>query len=327
MDLVPIAGVSAQTLHVRVSPTIILEILEQFYLKKPDQGRIIGALLGNARALDDERLVGADPNAAVRRCIEVWGSFLVPHSESDTQVALDIDYFRQMRAVCLQDGSAGPSIDVVGWYTTGGIDNPTSMVIHEFFARQCGAPVDQIVCLFVRPDVREDLDGKRLIYPPLLQAYSGFASVLGRQNMSTDLEPVPLEVLPSEAERFMLDGVVRTLIARAGPNTTLGRMARSAPLGGATHELVNLTRSLRKMTDSLDIILEYVRDVLTGEHAGDPQVLEILSLLQSDLNECNDAALMRAVETNLKDQLMILYLSRLTSANLVLGERLLTLEK
>jgi translation initiation factor 3 subunit F len=327
MDLVPIAGVSGQTLVVRITPTIVLEVLEQFYSKKPEQERIIGALLGTVQVLDDEQQQSSDSQVAVRRCIQVWGSFLVPHSESDTEAALDIDYFRQMRAVCLQDGSAGNSIDVVGWYTTGGVDRPTSIVIHEFFARQCGAPVDQVACLLVRPNICEQPDGTEMVCPPHVQAYSGFASVLGQQNMSTDLEPVPLEVLPSATERLMVDGVVRTLVARASPNTALSRLSRLAPLAGASHELVNLTRSLRKIVDSLDILLEYVRDVLTGEHAGDPKVLEILSLLQADLIAYDDTALLQAVETNLKDQLMILYLSRLTSANLVLGERLLTLEK
>jgi len=50
-------------------------------------------------------------------------------------------------------------------------------------------------------------------------------------------------------------------------------------------------------------------------------------LVEAELSACGDDALMHALDTNLKDQLMTLYLSRLTSANLVLGERLLTLEK
>jgi translation initiation factor 3 subunit F len=327
MDLVPVAGVTGQTLQVHASPTVILEILEQFFLKKPGQERVIGALLGEVNVLDDEHSTSAGTDAAVRRQIEVWGSFYVPHSETDTEIALDIDYFGQMRALSLQDGSTGPTVDIIGWYTTGGIDKPTSIIIHEFFARQCNLPVDQVVCLLVRPDIRESNASKRVVHPPLIQAYSGFASVLGRQNMSTDLEPVPLEVTASDAEQLMLNGVVQALAAQSNVHSRFGRITRATALGGATHELVNLTRSLRKLVDALDTVLEYLRDVVSGEKAGDPAVLELLNLVEAELNACGDEALMHALDTNLKDQLMTLYLSRLTSANLVLGERLLTLEK
>lgn len=90
-----------------VHPTALFSILDHYLRRTDQQPRVIGTLLGTR------------PSPST---VNVTHAFAVLHSETEEQVAVDMDYHRSMFDMFVRgrgEGNKEP-IGIVGWYATGG---------------------------------------------------------------------------------------------------------------------------------------------------------------------------------------------------------------
>ncbi|KAK4536015.1 hypothetical protein CDCA_CDCA07G2040 [Cyanidium caldarium] len=321
MDCVSVLPSKPGLAWARISPTVVAEVLDHYTRRSPGQERVIGTLLGTVRWT--RRWGGAAAGGHAE--VDVCGSFAVPHVEDADEVALDVEYHQRMLSLVRSAGA--PGLEVVGWYCTGWVDHNNSAVIHEFYAHECGVGVDSVACLLVEPGVSGDAEGGDggTVRDPLVGVYTGVVSQLGGQSMSTDLTPVGHEVVPSSGERIVLDVLTKVLGSGAAAGEGDGSGPGRLQPPSALNELASLERSLRRLLDALDSVLEYVGDVISGDEIGDPQVGRLLLETCAAIPHLCGEAYDQSFQSSVKDYLVVLYLSKLTSANLVLSERLLTL--
>src|ERR1700753_49942 len=95
----------------------LFAILDHSLRRNPDQGRVIGTLLGT-RSEDGSE-------------VEIRSCYAVPHTENTEQVEVDMDYQKQMLALHTR---ANPREVLVGWYATSAELNTFSALIQNFYA-------------------------------------------------------------------------------------------------------------------------------------------------------------------------------------------------
>ncbi|KIJ69938.1 hypothetical protein HYDPIDRAFT_35388, partial [Hydnomerulius pinastri MD-312] len=122
---------SSLTIH----PTALLSILDHFLRRTESQHRVIGTLLGTRTPAPSS----PSSSATAGTVVNVTHAFAVLHSETEVQVAVDMEYHRAMYEMFLRGrGESVPSssnpqsttpalsstpskegLSIVGWYATG----------------------------------------------------------------------------------------------------------------------------------------------------------------------------------------------------------------
>ena len=118
-----------------MSPVVYASILAQHSRRHGGQGRVIGTLLGTV----------------VGTVVDITNCFPVPHNETEQIVAVDMEFHQTMMELHFQ---SNPKEVLVGWcvparrqmfhclrFATGSAITEHSMLIHEFYQRQCARPV------------------------------------------------------------------------------------------------------------------------------------------------------------------------------------------
>ncbi|KAH8071813.1 hypothetical protein JL720_11313 [Aureococcus anophagefferens] len=114
-----------------VHPIVVFGILDHYIRRQEGQERVIGTLLGH---LDEETGV-----------VEVSNAYAVPHTESGGEVAVGQAFNKSMFGLLSRVNSEER---VVGWYATGGggaVQDDGTALIHDFYSRECAAPVHVVV--------------------------------------------------------------------------------------------------------------------------------------------------------------------------------------
>ncbi|KAJ6539653.1 JAB1/Mov34/MPN/PAD-1 ubiquitin protease-domain-containing protein [Mycena capillaripes] len=104
---------------ITIHPVALFSILDHYLRRKDDQPRVIGTLLGT-RSPDNTQ-------------VHVRSSFAVLHSETDEQVAVDMEYHRTMYEL---HARVTPKETIVGWYSTGSNLNTYSALIQNFYSQE-----------------------------------------------------------------------------------------------------------------------------------------------------------------------------------------------
>ncbi|CAN4081439.1 unnamed protein product [Withania somnifera] len=172
---------SSNSISAKVHPLVIFNICD-CYVRRPDQAdRIIGTLLGSVL-----------PDSTV----DIRNSYAVPHSESQDQVSLDIDYHHNMLSSHRRFST--------GFGVTGG-----SALIHEFFSRETTNPIHLTVDTgFTNGEA----------------SVKGFVSVhlsIGDQQLAAQFQEIPLDLHMVEAERVGFD-ILKTTAVEKLPNDLEG---------------------------------------------------------------------------------------------------------
>lgn len=125
-------GDAPNTIVVKLHPTIVFSVLNNFVRRSDRETRVIGTLLGTV----------------TNGCIEITECFGVPHMEKKDElfVAINKDYHKTMynfhRRINRKE-------KIVGWYTTtsaeGALINDNSSLIHDFYSQECENPVHIVV--------------------------------------------------------------------------------------------------------------------------------------------------------------------------------------
>ncbi|XP_049403114.1 eukaryotic translation initiation factor 3 subunit F [Solanum stenotomum] len=267
---------SSASLSAKVHPLVIFNICDCF-VRRPDQAeRIIGTLLGS---------VLPDGTVDVRNC------YAVPHSESQDQVALDIDYHHNMLS---SHQKVNPKEVIVGWFSTGFGVSGGSALIQEFYSRETSNPIHLTVDTGFQ-------NGEASI--------KGFVSVhlsLGDQPLAAQFQEIPLDLCMVEAERVGFDMLKTTTVDKL-PN-----------------DLEGMEASMERLLALIDDVHKYVDDVVEGRVPQDNKTGRFIADTMATIPKLSPQAFDKLVNDGLQDQLLLLYLASLTRTQLSFAEKLNT---
>lgn len=281
-----VGGEDSGVRQVTVAPAVLFSVLDHHIRRERGSRRVIGALLGRV-----------NPDGGV----EVRASFPLPHDEkgNDT-VAVDTDYHKSVyelhRRVSATD-------EQVGWYATGTETDVKSVIIHEFFARQCANPVH----LLVDADLSSDKFS--------VNAFVSTAYKIGDLALSSEFRPVPVFVKPDKAGKVGLDVLFK--------NRRREESASSAPI--MQSEIDNLEQSLQRLLDLLDVVAKNVDAVVFGEIVGDVNAGRFLAETLTMVPKIEPTEFERLFGDQTRDLLMVAYLCKITQSQLGVAEKLLTI--
>ncbi|TBU47232.1 Mov34-domain-containing protein [Dichomitus squalens] len=219
---------------VTVHPVALFSILDHYLRRTDAQERVIGTLLGT-RSDNGE--------------VEVRSAFAVLHSETEVQVAVDMEYHRTMYDL---HHKVNPKEVIVGWYSTGSNLNTYSALIQNFYSQET-AP-HQAIHLALNTGVEEGQKAG-------VQAYVGSPVGVNPKPENCVFVPIPCELRFNDAERSGLDLLTSNLSDSVNATFT-----------NPSSDLELLERSLVSVYEMLDRVLSYVQSVLSGEVKGDAAI-------------------------------------------------------
>jgi len=241
-----------------------------------------------------QRVIGTLLGVVEAGGVEVTNCFHVPHTEGD-DVAVDMDYAHTMFELHRQ---VNRNEQVVGWYSTGDHVTEHSLLIHEFYARENKNPIH----LTVDTTLKSERLG--------LKAYVSVPMGVPERQLGTIFTPIDVSITCYAPERVGLDFISQAKHDRK--NRTVAMSSDLSQVKGACHKLGSM----------LETVLAYVDGVVTGEVAPDPQIGRHLLKLLSSIPKTDPEAFQKMLNDNMKDLLMVVYLSNLTKAQLALNEKL-----
>uniref|UniRef100_A0A7S0RJW6 Eukaryotic translation initiation factor 3 subunit F n=1 Tax=Chlamydomonas leiostraca TaxID=1034604 RepID=A0A7S0RJW6_9CHLO len=265
---------------VRVHPVALFSICDAYIRRNEKQERVIGTLLGTV----------VDGNV-----FEVKNCYVVPHTESSEQVALDIAHHKTMFELHQR---VSPSEIVLGWFATGSVLYNSDSLIQEFYTKEAVFPNPLQQAIHVKVDTT--LANQRFS----ITAYQSRVLALGDKPLATEFVELPCEVLFADVER-----VGASLL-------TSGTAARPLAEGDG------LAASLARLESLLATAAAYVEDVVAGKKAGDPALGRYLADTLAVVPRFAKAEFERLFNDSVQDQLMVSYLANLLRAQVALAERL-----
>jgi translation initiation factor 3 subunit F len=228
--------------------------------------------------------------------VEVTNCFTVPHNESEDEVAIDIEFAKNMYEL---HRKVNASEVIVGWYSTGADITEHSVLIHEYYSRECKHPVHLTV------DTTLKQAGHMSI-----KAYMSTAMGIPGMTTGTMFTPVPCELTFHEAEAVGVEFL----------QGTKDRPKRG-PLSKA-NDLSQLTTTCARMQDMLCKVIEYVDSVIAGRVVADNAVGRMLMDLVNSVPKIKPEDFEEMVNSNMKDLLMVVYLSNLAKTQMMISEKL-----
>merc|ERR1711893_103812 len=92
-------------------------------------------------------------------------------------------------------------------------------------------------------------------------------------------------------------------------------------------DLQQISATCRRLQDMLTNVTQYVDDVISGKSAADTSTGRLLMDLVSRVPKIEPEAFEEMLNSNMKDLLMVVYLSNLTKTQLMLYEKLSYLDQ
>merc|ERR1712212_1437765 len=172
-----------------------------------------------------------------------------------------------------------------------------SLLIHDYYSRVTPNPIHLTV--------DTTLHGGRMN----IQAYvSANMGVPGR-TPGTMFAPIPVTIISYSPEIV-------------GTNSTQKSKFSRQRLVEATSDLQQISESTTSMEAALEILLSYVDDVLSGKVQADNYIGRELTKIVNRVPKMSAHDFEEMLNTNMKDLLMVMYLSQLTRVNVGLNEKL-----
>merc|ERR1712137_1130183 len=264
----------ALNLTVKLHPVVLLQIIDSYERRNLDAQRVIGTLLGTS----------------YKNGVEVTNCFCVPHNESEEEVAVELDFAKDMFDL---HRKVNPQETIVGWWATGTGVTSHSALIHEYYSRESTNPV--------RITVDTTLQDSRMG----IKAYVSVPMGINGKTMGCMFAPVPVEITCYEPETVGLNASQKT-------KTSVKRQA------GVASDLTQIVEASQQM----ETILGYVDKVLSGASTPDNAFGRSLLDMVHSVPKMTTGEFEEMLNSNRKDLLMVLYLSQLTKTQLLLNEKL-----
>jgi len=277
-------------LAVNIAPSAIVSILDHTnrHVSSTPSSRAIGALVGS-RSEDGTE-------------VTVTSTFAIPHTETEDQVEVDVEYQRAMLAMTLK---ASPRETLLGWYTTSPELNSFSALIQNFFASpETGT--------YPHPAVHMTLDATAgANISPTCYISAPVAANAERAGETCFFIEVPSKITVNENERSALEMVSSALQSTSLNNTT--------PI---VSDITALRTTLNTTIDLLDRIGDYVGSVMDVErepnHALGQYLMNALSLAP----KVESADIERDFNNHIQDVLMVSYLANTIKTQIDLSQKL-----
>ncbi|XP_076446573.1 eukaryotic translation initiation factor 3 subunit F-like [Babylonia areolata] len=268
----------ASNLVCKIHPMVMFGIVDAYERRKEQAKRVIGTLLGSCE----------------KGVVEVTNCFAVPFDESEDEVAVDIEYARNMYELHRKVNS---SETIVGWYSTGSEVSVHSVLIHEYYAREVKNPIHLTVDTIMR---KGRMNMKAFI-----------STVIGVPGKTTGtmFTPVQVNITSYDAEQTGLE------VLQQGKYNT--KRSVSVP-----SDLCQVESACSHVRTMLQQVIEYVDNVLAGKIPADPTVGRSLHDLVSCVPNIDPEKFENMLNSNMKDLLMVMYLANLTRSQLLLHENL-----
>nr|CAG4637168.1 EOG090X09C5 [Ceriodaphnia reticulata] len=268
----------ALNLTVKLHPVVLFQIIDSYERRNSDAQRVIGTLLGTS-----------DKNG-----VEVTNCFCVPHNESEEEVAVELDFAKDMYDL---HRKVNPQESIVGWWATGTGVTSHSALIHEYYSRESSNPVHITVDTTLQ-DTRMGI-----------KAYVSVPMGITGKTMGCMFAPVSVEIACYDPETVGLNACQKT-------KTSVKRQA------GIASDLTQIVEASQQMENMLDTILTYVDDVMSGAKTADNTFGRSLLDMVHSVPKMTTEEFEEMLNSNRKDLLMVLYLSQLTKTQLSLNEKL-----
>jgi len=190
-----------------------------------------------------------------------------------------------------------PSLELIGWYTV--TQEPTSrhIALHEEFVAYTANPI----LLILQPLDTVKADGTGLALP--LKAYESTVEIRDRSSRNVFVE-ASFSVETGEAERIAVDWV-----AKGGE-------------GGTSLEshLQTQRAAVKMLHDRIQLLIQYVAGVITGERPTDHTALRSLSALIASLPASDHTEFREEFDKEYDDVQLTAYLAALTKSTNVLND-------
>uniref|UniRef100_A0A2P2HZ91 Eukaryotic translation initiation factor 3 subunit F n=1 Tax=Hirondellea gigas TaxID=1518452 RepID=A0A2P2HZ91_9CRUS len=268
----------ALNLIAKVHPVVFFTIVDAYERRQPDAHRVIGTLLGYVD----------------NGCIEVTNCFCVPHNESQEEVAVELDFAKDMFEL---HRKISPSEVIVGWWATGHEITDHSLLIHDYYCRVTPSPIHLTVDTTVNKGKIE------------LKGYTSIVIGLPNKTPATMFASIPVEITATPPE---IVGICATQKSKTA------RQRQVEPCS----DLQLIADSSSKMEKDLTVLISYIDDVLSGKIAEDTQIGRELTRMVNQVPKMAPGNFEEMLNTNMKDLLMVLYLSQLTKVNVAVNEKL-----
>ncbi|KAI9005630.1 maintenance of mitochondrial structure and function-domain-containing protein [Hyaloraphidium curvatum] len=229
--------------------------------------------------------------------VEIRNSFAVPHKEPEGLI--DKEYFDDMYTLQRRVNAKETPI---GWYATGADIDDTVVRLHDLFAAET-APHPPILLL-----VDTSFSNDNLSIKAFVRTHLGVPP----EERGSIFTQIPCDSKFFDAERTGLD-----IIAMAKD---------SAEGAGLLSDIENLERSVLRLMEMLDKVLDYVNRVVAGSEPVNNTIGRFLMDTVSSIPKMNGADFEKAFNGHLQDILMVVYLANLTRTQLSIAERLNGLE-
>ncbi|CAB4410693.1 unnamed protein product [Rhizophagus irregularis] len=275
----------SRSFTVSVNPVVLFSVLDHYLRRQEKQHRVIGTLLG-VRSEDGSE-------------VEVRNCFPVSHDETDNQVAVDMEYHRNMFEL---HKKVNAKEVIVGWYATGSNLNQWNALIQDFYSREVMPPF-QAIHLTMDTDLKND--DKLLGVKTYVSAPIGISA----KPENCLFLPVPCDVKYFDAERSGLD-----LLASAKNDTD-----RSTSLFS---DMDNLEKTIKAVFEMLERVTDYVNKVLDGSIPADNTIGRFLMDTISVVPKVDKVEFEKMFNGHLQDLLMVSYLANMTRTQLAIAERL-----
>jgi len=246
------------------------------------------------RSQENQRVIGTLVGSVDKQSIEVTNCFCIPHKEYEERVEADIVYAQDMYEL---NQKVAPHETLVGWFATGNEITSHSALIHDYYARETKDPIHLTLDTTL---VSGQVTMKAYVFVPL--------GVPGATSGSM-FTPVQVELVATEPEIAGLDILYKTKYSKV-------RTVEPIP------QLSKVSEAAVKMQVMLDAVIQYVEAILDGTQEPDNSVGRALNNLMLSVPKMEADQFDVMLNSNLKDLLMVVYLSQMTKTQLQLNEKL-----
>jgi len=277
------------SITVRIHPVVLFNIVDIYQRRNSDANRVIGTLLGSQDKSGN---------------VEISNSFVVQHREANNEVAIDIEVAKELFEL---HRKVNPNESIVGWFATGGGEvNEYSVVIHDYYSRETSNPIH----LTVDPS-DSGLNIKAYVSTP----FGVPAKTTGTMfSLLTDV------CLAAGYEPEMIG--LRACMLASG-------LANFGKVQTMESELDMIIQTSQKAQELIANILQFIDDTILSGNKAIPSNSndigrQLMAAIESIIpfgGEDDDA-----LNANLKDLLMVVYLTNLSKTQLMLNEKLSLLQ-
>jgi len=246
------------------------------------------------RDMEKYRVIGTLLGSVDKQSVEITSCYCVPHKDYEERVDVDVVYNQDMLEL---NKKVAPGESLVGWFTTGSEVTSHSSLIHDYYSRETKDPIH----LTVDTTLNSGRMGlKAYVFVPI--------GVPGATSGSM-FTPVPVDITPYEPEVTGLDLLHKCKFTKL-------RQVETIP------DLAKISEGTTKLEVMLDAVISYVQGVLEGRETPNNAVGRKLLDLVNSVPKMSPDEFEKMINSNMKDLLMVIYLTQLTKTQLQLHEKL-----